>query len=170
MYSQLNRLVLVLNGSYEAVNVCPARRAMTLLFKGAAVVEEVSKYTLHTDKLDIPVPSVIRLVRYRRIPRLNRSVSRKGIMLRDHCTCQYCGSTLLSRNLTMDHVTPKSRGGLSTWENLVAACFPCNNKKGDRTPAEAGMKLMHQPRQITINAKHKLLRGDEETWDRYIFA
>ncbi len=90
----LNRLVLVLNASYEPIHICTARRAITLTCKGAAVVEELSAYTIRTSKLNIPVPNVIRLVRYRRVPRQNRSVSRKGIILRDGSACQYCGSVL----------------------------------------------------------------------------
>lgn len=167
----LNRRVLVLNGSYEAINVTSARRAFTLLCKGAAVVEHASRYTLHTAKIDLPVPSVIRLVNYRRVPRLNRSVSRKGILLRDANTCQYCGAKMGPGSLTLDHVMPKARGGLATWENLVASCKPCNNKKSDRTPKEAGLVLAKIPRQITIHSKHKLLQDDDSgVWDRYLFA
>jgi 5-methylcytosine-specific restriction endonuclease McrA len=131
----LNRLCLVINASYEAINVTSARRALTLVFKGAAVVEEVSGYTIRTSKINIPVPSVVRLMKYRRMPRQNRSVSRKGILLRDGSSCQYCGARLPSGSLTLDHVVPRSRRGLSTWENLVACCFACNNKKGDRYAA-----------------------------------
>ena len=166
----LNRLCLVINASYEAINVTSARRALTLVFKGAAVVEEVSGYTIRTSKINIPVPSVVRLMKYRRMPRQNRSVSRKGILLRDGSSCQYCGARLPAGSLTLDHVVPRSRRGLSTWENLVACCFACNNKKGDRTPQEAGMMLARQPRQISIHAKHKLLAGDAHTWDKYLFA
>lgn len=166
----LNRLTLVLNGSYEPINICTARRALTLVFKGAALVEEVSKFTVHTSKIDIPIPSVIRLLKYRRIPRQNRSVSRKGIILRDGATCQYCGNEFSARDLTLDHVLPRSRGGQSTWENLVACCFKCNNKKGDRTPQEAGLVLLKQPRQIGLHHKHKLMRGDNEVWAKYSFV
>ena len=166
----LNRLCLVINASYEAINVTSARRALTLVFKGAAVVEEVSGYTIRTSKIHIPVPSVVRLMKYRRMPRQNRSVSRKGILLRDGSCCQHCGARLPSGSLTLDHVVPKSRRGLSTRENLVACCFACNNKKGGRTPQGAGMVLARQPRQISINAKHKVLAGDAHTWDKYFFA
>ena len=166
----LSRSVLVLNASYEAVRVCSARRAFVLVFKGAAVVEEVSQYKVHTDKIDIPIPDVIRLVRYRRVPRSSRAVSRKGILLRDQMTCQYCGSVLPVGDLTLDHVVPRSRGGHSTWENLVACCFPCNNKKGDRTPVEAGMTLLKRPVQISIHAKTRLLQGNQVTWSKYLFA
>ena len=124
--SSLNRLCLVINASYEAINVTSARRALTLVFKGAAVVEEVSAHTIHTSKINVPVPSVIRLMKYRRVPRQNRAVSRKGILLRDGSICQYCGVQLPAGRLTLDHVIPRSRQGLSTWENLVACCFGCN--------------------------------------------
>lgn len=111
MIMSLNRLCLVINASYEAINVTSARRALTLVFKGAAVVEEVSGYTIRTTKIKIPVPSVVRLMKYRRMPRQNRSVSRKGILLRDGSSCQYCGARLPSGSLTLDHVVPLSRRG-----------------------------------------------------------
>ena len=166
----LNRLVLVLNASYEAINVCPARRAIKLVFKGAAMVEAVSPHVVHTNKIDVPIPSVIRLRVYRRMPRFNRSVSRKGILLRDQSACQYCGVRFAAAALTLDHVTPRSRGGQSTWENLAACCFRCNNRKADRTPAEAGMTLLRMPRQIGPHAKHRLLAGDQDAWNRYLFV
>jgi 5-methylcytosine-specific restriction endonuclease McrA len=165
----LNRLALVLNASYEGVNIVTARRALTLVLKGAAVVERVSSFTVHTSKMDIPIPSVIRLLKYRRIPRQNRSVSRKGLLLRDGNRCQYCGHVLPPRELTLDHVRPKSRGGASTWENLVAACFPCNNRKSDSLPEEAGMVLLKPPRQLSIHAKHRMLQGDEVAWSEFLF-
>jgi 5-methylcytosine-specific restriction endonuclease McrA len=166
----LNHLVLVLNASFEPIHICSARRAMKLICKCAAVVEVPSDHVIHTSQLEIRLPSVIRLVRYRRVPRFNRSVSRKGIILRDQSTCQYCGHTLPSKDLTLDHVVPRSRGGQSTWDNLVACCFSDNNRKGDRTPAEAGMALARPPRSIGIHAKLRLMQGDQEVWNRYLFA
>jgi 5-methylcytosine-specific restriction endonuclease McrA len=166
----INRLVLVLNATYEPLNVCPARRAITLVMKGAAVVEERSAYTIRTAKINIPVPSVVRLLKYRRMPRLNRSVSRKGIILRDSSTCQYCQRKMLPKDLTLDHVTPRSRGGETAWDNLVASCFRCNNRKGSRTPQEAGMALAKAPKQITIHSRHRLLAGDQTVWDKYLFC
>lgn len=167
----LNRLVLCLNASYEPINVTSARRALTLLFKGAAIVEEQSAYVVRTAKINIPIPSVIRLIKYRRMPRQNRAVSRRGIVLRDASTCQYCLQKLTPRELTLDHVTPRTRGGLSTWENLVASCKPCNNKKSNRTPVEAGMTLAKLPRQISLHAKHRLLVGaDDKSWDKFLFC
>jgi len=169
-FMSLNRLVLVINASYEPINICSARRALTLVFKGAAVVEEVSAHIARTAKISIPIPSVVRLQKYRRVPRQNRGVSRRGVLLRDGNTCQYCRFKFSAQNLTLDHVVPRSRGGDSTWENLVACCFGCNNRKGNRTPAEAAMPLTKQPRQISIHAKHRLLVGDEKSWERYLFC
>jgi 5-methylcytosine-specific restriction endonuclease McrA len=166
----LNRLCLVINASYEAINVTSARRALTLIFKGAAVVEEVSAFTIRTAKINIPVPSVIRLMKYCRVPRQNRAVSRKGILLRDGSACQYCSVQLPAGRLTLDHVIPRSRHGQASWENLVACCFACNNRKGDRTPQEAGMVLVKVPRQIGVHAKHRLLASDSKAWDKYLFA
>jgi 5-methylcytosine-specific restriction endonuclease McrA len=166
----LNRLVLVINASYEPINICSARRAMTLVLKGAAVVQEVSAYSVRTSKITLPVPSVVRLQKYRRVPRQNRAVSRKGILFRDGNMCQYCRFRFAPARLTLDHVIPRSRAGDSTWDNLVAACFACNNRKGDRTPQEAGMTLARQPTQISIHAKHRMLAGDEKAWERYLFC
>ncbi len=166
----LNRLVLVLNAAYEPVNTCSARRAFTLVCKGVAVVEASSGAFVRTGRLTLPVPSVIRLVTYRYVPRRSRAVSRKNILLRDGGRCQYCARPFPTAEFTLDHVIPRSRGGGSTWENLVSACKPCNNRKGDRTPAEAGMTLLKRPAQITIHAKHKLLQGsDDKSWERYLF-
>jgi 5-methylcytosine-specific restriction endonuclease McrA len=168
--THLNRMCLVINASYEAINVTSARCALTLVFKGAAVVEEVSAFTIRTSKINVPVPAVIRLIKYRRVPRQNRAVSRKGILLRDGSSCQYCSIQLPAGRLTLDHVIPRCRGGQSTWENLVACCFECNNRKGDRTALEAGMTLVKLPRQVSVHAKHRLLASDSTIWDKYLFA
>jgi 5-methylcytosine-specific restriction endonuclease McrA len=169
---KLSRLVLTLNASYEPLLVISAKRALTLVMGGKAVVEEPSQHLIHTSKMAIRIPSVIRLLQYRRIPRQNRAVSRKSIMLRDRYTCQYCMHVFEPQRLTLDHVIPKSRGGCSNWENLVAACYPCNNRKSDRTPVEAGMLLARKPAQIGIHAKHRLMVNSEEctTWDKYLFC
>jgi 5-methylcytosine-specific restriction endonuclease McrA len=167
----LQRLTLVLNASYEPINIVVARRAITLVMKGAALVEVSSTYMIRTARINIPVPSVVRLLVYRRMPRHNRSVSRKSIMLRDRQTCQYCQQQFMPKALTLDHVVPRSRGGASTLENLVACCYPCNNRKADRTPVEAGMPLLGRPAQIGIHAKHRLMIGKEDAaWDRYLFC
>src|SRR6478672_6235333 len=108
--------VLVLNASYEPINICGARRALVLVLKGVARTEEEQGAMLHAARMLMPMPSVIRLLEYRRIPHQTRALSRKNILLRDRNTCQYCGIVLHSSELTLDHVQPRSRGGLSTWE------------------------------------------------------
>src|SRR5262245_30623657 len=152
----LQSAVLVLNASYEPINICSARRAMVLVCKGAALVQEVSAHWVRSGKTRLPLPSVIRLLAYRAVPRVTRSVSRKSVMVRDGHTCQYCHSVLPPSKLTLDHVLPRSRGGRSTWENLVACCYPCNNRKGDRLPAEARMALLRPPRPFGLYARQKL--------------
>ena len=166
----LHRLVLVLNASYEPVSIVSARRAFGLVMKGAALVEEASASMIRTARIDIPVPSVVRLLVYRRMPRQDRAVSRRSIMLRDRHACQYCHLVLPPKSLTLDHVVPRSRGGESTWENLVACCPRCNNRKADRTPAEAGMPLRRKPARIGIHIKYRLMIGNESGWEKYLFC
>jgi 5-methylcytosine-specific restriction endonuclease McrA len=167
----LQRLTLVLNASYEPINVVPARRALALVLRGAACVEELSAFAVRTARVAVPIPSVVRLRVYRRLPRQSRAASRKNVMLRDRCTCQYCLGVFPPKALTLDHVIPRSRGGGGTWENLVACCFACNNRKADRTPAEAGMPLARKPAPIGIHAKHRLAAGaGDAVWNRYLFC
>src|SRR6059058_2870874 len=123
--------VLVLNASYEPINICGARRALVLVLKGVAPTEEAQGHQLHAARMTVAMPSVIRLLEYRRIPHQTRALSRKNILLRDRNICQYCGAVLSAAELTLDHVIPRSRGGVSTWENLVACCHPCNHRKGN---------------------------------------
>ena len=144
--SALNRSVLMLNATFEPLTITSARHALTLVLKGNAVVQEVSRHVIHTPRMEVPVPDVIRLIRYRKVPRQNRAVSRKGILVRDDFRCQYCGREFAPGDLTLDHVTPKSRGGQFSWENLVACCYVCNNRKDNKTPQEAGMHLVRKPK------------------------
>ncbi len=168
----LHRPVLVLNASYEPINVCAARRALVLVLKGVASAEERTFDQVASARMCMSLPSVIRLLEYRRIPHQTRALSRKNILLRDRYTCQYCERTGPAGELTMDHVIPRSRGGASTWENLVACCIECNNRKGNRTPDEAGMKLTRQPRPFTMHTSRHIMRllgkGDNQ-WRKYLF-
>src|ERR1700692_2213163 len=150
--------VLVLNASYEPINVCAARRALVLVLKGVAMTEEENGHFLHSARVAMRLPSVIRLLEYRRIPHQSRALSRKNILLRDRNTCQYCATVLSSSELTLDHVVPRSRGGSSTWENLVACCHACNRRKGNQHPAEAGMKLMREPRAFNLHTSRHIMR------------
>jgi len=164
--------VLVLNASYEPINVCAARRAIVLVLKGVAMTEEENGHYLHSARLAMRVPSVIRLLEYRRIPHQTRALSRKNLLLRDRNTCQYCGEVLPSSELTLDHVVPRSRGGLSTWENLVACCHPCNRQKGDRLLAEAAMKLLREPRAFNLHTSRHIMRligRSDAKWRKYLF-
>lgn len=99
----------------------------------------------HSTNLDIAIPEIVYLVKYDRLPPKDVKYSRENIFHRDNFECQYCGHTKTAKDLTIDHVFPKSRGGKSTWDNIVAACRSCNTKKDNRTPAEAGLKLRHKP-------------------------
>ena len=167
-----NMPVLVLNASYEGIGVISARRAFTSVMKGIAAVEEASGVVIHTARLALPVPSVIRLLGYRRIPRRTRMLSRKGILARDRHTCQYCLESSLPSKLTLDHIVPRSRGGANSWENLVACCFTCNNRKGDRTPDEAQMPLVRYPKPFTVHTSRHLLRDsafDRQAWRKYLY-
>jgi 5-methylcytosine-specific restriction endonuclease McrA len=138
--------VLVLNASYEPINVCNVRRATVLVLKERAEVLERGEGALHSERLTFDRPCVIRLVRYVRVPRdvHRRKITRKAVLARDAWTCQYCGRQ--APGLTVDHVIPRSRGGQSVWENIVASCAPCNRKKGNLTPREARMHPRNNPR------------------------
>jgi 5-methylcytosine-specific restriction endonuclease McrA len=168
----LHAPVLVLNASYEPINVCAARRAIVLVLKGVAMTEEENGHFLHAARVALRVPSVIRLLEYRRIPHQTRALSRKNILLRDRNTCQYCGEVLPSGELTLDHVVPRSRGGASTWENLVACCHPCNRTKGNQFPGEASMHLMREPRAFNLHTSRHIMRlmgRSDDKWRKYLF-
>jgi 5-methylcytosine-specific restriction endonuclease McrA len=137
--------VLVLNASYEPLNVTTVRRAHVLVFKGKAEVIEELDRRLHSATDTYPWPHVIRLVQYIRVPRtVQRKISRRALFARDGWRCAYCGTS--GGRLTLDHVVPRSRGGESIWENVVTSCAPCNLRKGDRSPEEAAMELRAKPR------------------------
>lgn len=169
---RLHRPVLVLNASYEPINICPARRALVLVLKGVAAAEESAAGHLRSARAAMPLPSVIRLLEYRRIPHQTRALSRKNILMRDRYTCQYCQRTLSSSELTLDHVIPRSRRGETTWENLVACCHSCNNRKGNRTPEEAGMRLARAPKPFNLHTSRHIMRllgKSDDQWRKYLF-
>jgi 5-methylcytosine-specific restriction endonuclease McrA len=137
--------VLVLNATYEPINVCTVRRAVVLLLKAKAEVIEHGTWELRSENTAIARPVVIRLVTYVKVPRdsARRKITRRAVFARDDWTCQYCGGR---SNLTVDHVIPRSKGGVSTWDNIVASCAPCNRRKGDRMPRQANMHPRRPPR------------------------
>ena len=137
--------VLVLNASYEPLNVCSDRRAHVLVWKGKAEIVEHHDQPLRSAESSFVRPLVIRLLQYVRVPRaVKRRISRRALFARDGWKCVYCGTS--SGRLTLDHVIPRSKGGGSVWENVVTACAPCNLRKGDRLLEEASMSLPHPPR------------------------
>ena len=164
--------VLVLNATYEPINVTGARRAVLLLLKGTAITEEENGALLHAAHFQMHVPSVIRLIEYRKIPHRSRSLSRKNILMRDRHTCQFCGQVFSPLDLTLDHVIPRSRGGRGDWDNLVTRCQACNNYKGNRLPEEAGVTLLRQPQPFTLHISRQLIRlmgQSERKWRKYLF-
>lgn len=161
-YSVLNTKVLILNRSYLPIHVTSVRRAFSLLYQGIARVVNDQYQTFDFDSWShlsvsvrdesvglvnrvIRVPRVILLVGYDRVPKRQVRFSRYNIYARDNCTCQYCGHKLPRHELNLDHVIPRSRGGISTWENVVCSCHACNRHKGGRTPQEAKLTLLRKP-------------------------
>lgn len=163
--------VLVLNSSYAVLRLVSARRAFVLLVRQAAEVIttdggryesfDFARWTdrsgllaaggcdhldwVHTATLTLAVPRIIRLTDYHGFPREGVALTRRNVYARDGNACQYCGTRLAARQLTIDHVIPRSRGGAESWSNLVTACMPCNTRKGGRTPRAAGMQLVRRP-------------------------
>jgi len=162
--------VLVLNATFEPINVCTVRRAVVLLLKDKAEVIEHAEWDLHSATLTIQRPMVIRLVTYVRIPRdtHRRKITRRAVFARDGWACQYCGSR---SSLTVDHVIPKSKGGQSSWDNIVASCAPCNRRKGDALPRQVGMRLLRKPR---TPSPHVFIHVASPTipaaWQQYLAA
>jgi 5-methylcytosine-specific restriction endonuclease McrA len=165
--------VLVLNSLYQAVQVTGVRRAFRLFYAGRAkaLASDFVSYdfedwcdlppragdeVIRTPSRTIRIPKVIQLVRYDRLPTREVRFTRRNIFYRDRNRCQYCGKTFQQQELNLDHIVPISRGGTSCWENVVCACIPCNTRKGDRTPSEAGMKMYRRPKKP---AGHPILRA-----------
>jgi len=143
--------VILLNSDYSFLNVVSWKRAVRLMVKGKAEVVEASNKIIRNAErtIELLIPKVLRLVKLvRSIYKTKVPFSKKNVMVRDNFTCAYCGKT--EQRLTIDHIIPKSKGGKSTFENCVASCKPCNNRKNNRTPSEANMFLKKKPFQPTI--------------------
>lgn len=190
----LNSRVLVLNKLFTAVRVINARRAFLLLYKNSAEVITKNNGTLvnydfptwietsgkmintngdefiHTPTRRLKVPRVIRLIDYDKFPQRQEKVSRRNILIRDEYRCQYCGKQFTIAQLSVDHVIPRSKKGLSNWENLVACCSKCNTKKGGRLLHEIGMKLIKKPVTPKINHLFYSRLKDEKyaLWKEFI--
>jgi len=179
MSCYLNQQVLVLNRLWQAVNVCSARRALTLLFEGRAQVvmnnsDGSFKPSIFTNgtifrsrnrirrastpsRSGFGFPRVILLMLFDRLPKKEVKFTRHNIFERDQNTCQYCGNNFDRKDLNLDHVIPRDRGGPTTWENIVCSCVECNTIKANRTPHEAGMHLIRKPKR----PKWRPIRADQ---------
>ncbi len=195
----LESSVLVLNKFYAAVHIVNVKRAFALLFKESAEVVSIdngqynsydfsswvdvsafkAEYELpdedpyesiRTFSIEIRVPKIIRLVVYDKLPKARVKFNRKNIFARDKNICQYCGKRFPTSELSLDHVVPRSQGGISTWKNIVCACTDCNKHKGGRRPVEAGMKLIRKP----VQPKHcpiiqlKLGSNKYQSWRQFL--
>jgi 5-methylcytosine-specific restriction endonuclease McrA len=160
---------LVLNASFEPLNIVSWQRAIQLLFQGKVEVVEEYEQEIRTVKLSIRLPAVLRLLQYVPLARKKHIVrfSRANIFLRDHHVCQYCGEKFGKSHLTLDHVIPIVQNGRKCWENIVTACKPCNQKKGGKTPAQAGMNLIRRPKRPSWLPTANLQLGISRTPDRW---
>ena len=165
----INLPVLVLNQNYEPLNVCRVRRAVVLVYHGKAEMLENGTGFIHSVGNAFSVPSVIRLAYMIKRPRPKVKLTRFEVFNRDQHTCQYCGEK--TRQLTLDHIIPRYRGGQNTWENVVGACIPCNRRKAGKTPSEAGMRLISRPApphgNILFNIPYHY-RQTQNEWQKYL--
>ena len=164
--------VLLLNMSYEPLKIINWKKAITMLCLGKVEVIEEYGRDIHSVSFTIKLPSVIRLLRIVKRQKSPIKFSRQNIYARDRYNCQYCGEKLPTDELTYDHVIPKSRGGKTEWKNIVTCCIDCNRKKGGRTPAEAGMKLVRKPARPKWIPAVRVTIGFKEipqTWRDYLY-
>ena len=150
--------VLVLNQNFEPLNVCGVRRAVILLLREKAQMLQNGRGEIRTPSITFPIPTVIRLFYMAKRPLFSRRLSRREVFWRDSFTCQYCGKP--TREPTLDHVTPRVRGGAHTWDNVVTACVPCNHRKAGRTPVLAGMRLLREPRPPRLNPYYQFMHRE----------
>ena len=160
--------VLVLNQNYEPLNVCNMRRAFVLVDRGKAEVLEHAEGIIRTAVTSFQKPSVIRLIYMIKRPRPQMRLTRREVFVRDRYTCQYCGKQ--TRDLTIDHVMPRHRGGRHTWENLVSACRNCNHRKAGYTPAEARMALLNEPKRPPASSYYVFYHylESQQDWRKFI--
>ncbi len=182
----LRQPTLVLNRSWQPVNIASVARALILVWNEQARVVEPTDYQLYdwadwarlqpgpdepfiqAVSMRLRVPEVITLTRYDRLPTANVAFNRRNLFKRDRQTCQYCGDQPPSDELTIDHVLPRCQGGLSTWTNCVLACVECNHRKADRTPEQAHMRLRRQPHQPSWNPGYWRHSRRIDSWQKFI--
>ncbi|MCS7063011.1 MAG: HNH endonuclease [Methylacidiphilales bacterium] len=189
----LNSQVLVLNRLWQAVNICSARRAFSLLYLDHAHVvhphhkeddfalhnfhqwKEISRNydghdVVHTIHFRLRIPKIILLLIYDRLPRKEIKFTRQNLFERDNYTCQYCGQKFHPNELNLDHVIPRDQGGKTTWDNIVCSCIRCNSLKGNRTPSQAHMRLLKKPTaprwRPFVHIQH--MRSTHDSWHRFL--
>mgnify|MGYP001192054434 FL=1 len=187
----LEQPVLVLNRLWQAVNICSTRRALSMLYEGNAQVvhseeghfntfsfnewadfseQKTEQECVNGVSIKLRLPKVVLLMVYDRMPRKEVKFTRHNIFQRDKNTCQYCGNKFDARDLNLDHVVPRQHNGPTTWENIVCSCIPCNSRKSNKTPEQAGMNLIRQPRkphwhpfmQVRLSLQH------HESWRHFL--
>jgi 5-methylcytosine-specific restriction endonuclease McrA len=165
-----NEAVLLLNSTYEPLNVINLRRAVRLLItEKADSVEANGRSMPYGNGKQFRVPEVVRLSYYVKRPQQRVKFTKSAVFIRDNYTCQYCG--VQTKDLTVDHVIPKVKDGGTVWTNIVAACKRCNNRKGDKTPKDAGLKLLRPPKEPRFLPYLRMVRrGHQQSWDKYLFA
>jgi len=164
---------LLLNSTYEPLKIIPWQRAITMWWSDKVeIVEEYDDFDLKSMSITMKCPAVVRLLKYVKGNRNKVKFSRINVFARDNFTCQYCGTQPGTRNLTYDHVLPKSRGGKTIWDNIVTCCLSCNSKKADSTPQEAHMKLKKLPTKPRQRPELKLTFNIPKTpdaWRSYLY-
>ena len=168
--------VLLLNASSEPLSVIPLRRALSLMLRGRVVAATDESISIRATTTSFEIPTILRLRRYINVPRRNARWSRRGILDRDNHCCIYCGVTVgnkrkgrmvVKKDFTVDHIVPRSRGGKNTWGNTACACAICNNRKADKMPNEAGMRLRWEPK--TPRVDYLILGGEiPDAWKIYL--
>jgi 5-methylcytosine-specific restriction endonuclease McrA len=168
--------VLLLNITYEPIQTISIQRAVNLLLMGKVEAVEGIARRLRTPSTIFEVPSVLRLTHYVNVPQRGVSWSKRGILKRDQYTCVYCGVQIgqqhghhayIKSDFTVDHIIPRSRGGRNTWSNTACACYQCNQRKGNRTNHEAGMRLRFEPKRPRVN--YLIVSGSvPDEWKKYL--
>jgi 5-methylcytosine-specific restriction endonuclease McrA len=162
---------LLLDRSYRPVRAVGWRRAVVLGLSGRVDVLELYAREIRTPSRTVPLPAVVRVPSWSHKAPQGVALTRRNVLLRDGHTCHYCGATGSGRELTLDHVVPRSRGGRTAWENVVTACGPCNRDKGDRTPDEAGMRLLATPGRPTalqLGRRGMVIGDPPEEWRAWL--
>lgn len=185
--NNLTKHVLLLNKGYQAIGTILVRDAINVVYKGAAEILKIENgvYNLygfqewveaskdvvddcvHGVRFNLFIPEIVRLIDYNHLPRRNVRLTKRNLYARDGCKCQYCGVKFPISKLSIDHVLPRSRGGKDEWENMATACVPCNMKKDNKTPKEAGMNLLREPKKPS-DGKIIRTKSDHPTWDLFL--